>query len=45
MRRSRIFSVIAALSFATQAAAQRLDPEYYEYPLRDVAGYYPATFG
>lgn len=45
MRRSRIFSVIAALSFATQAAAQRLDPEYYEYPLRDVAGYYSANFG
>ncbi len=45
MRRSRIFPVIAALSFATQAAAQRLDPEYYEYPLRDVAGYYSANFG
>ena len=28
-----------------QAAAQRLDPEYYEYPLRDVAGYYSANFG
>ena len=45
MRRSRIFPVIAALSFVAQAAAQRLDPEYYEYPLRDVAGYYSANFG
>ncbi len=27
------------------ATAQRLDPDYYEYPLRDVAGYYSANFG
>lgn len=45
MRRNRIFPVIAAIIFAAPAAAQSLDPDYYEYPLRDVAGYYSANFG
>lgn len=29
----------------TQTGAQQLDPSYYDYPLRDVAGLYSANFG
>ncbi len=41
----RIFLLIISLCCATNLWAQKLDPAYYDYPLRDVAGYYSANFG
>ena len=35
--------MMVALS-ATKLSAQKLDPKYYDYPLRNVAGYYSANF-
>lgn len=35
----------AAVGFSFGAAAQRLDTAYYDFPLRNVAGYYSANFG
>ena len=37
--------LILTLCIATTAIAQKLDADYYTYPLRDVAGYYSANFG
>lgn len=34
-----------SLCIATAAFAQKLDADYYTYPLRNVAGYYSANFG
>lgn len=41
----RLFILIISLYCAINASAQTLDPAYYDYPLRDVAGYYSANFG
>ena len=43
MRRIYILALLLCL-YAT-AWAQKLDPSYYDFPLRDVAGYYSANFG
>lgn len=43
MRRIYILTLLLCL-YAT-AWAQKLDPSYYDFPLRDVAGYYSANFG
>lgn len=48
MRRGYIHFVLtaaAAVGFVVGSAAQRLDTTYYDFPLRDVAGYYSANFG
>ena len=44
MRRGYILLTLL-LWLATSSFAQTLDPDYYTYPLRDVAGYYSANFG
>lgn len=44
MRRGYILLTLI-LWLATTSLAQKLDPSYYTYPLRDVAGYYSANFG
>ncbi|MBR3703671.1 MAG: M23 family metallopeptidase [Alistipes sp.] len=44
MRRG-YFLLTLMLCIATSAFAQKLDADYYVYPLRDVAGYYSANFG
>ena len=41
----RIFLLITLLCCATTLSAQKLDPAYYDFPLRNVAGYYSANFG
>lgn len=41
----RLFILAISLTCAITAVAQKLDPAYYDYPLRDVAGYYSANFG
>ena len=41
----RVFLLIILLFCATTLSAQKLDPAYYDYPLRNVAGYYSANFG
>ncbi|MCI5718426.1 MAG: M23 family metallopeptidase [Alistipes sp.] len=48
MRRGYIHLVLtaaAAVGITAGASAQRLDTAYYDFPLRDVAGYYSANFG
>ena len=41
----RLFILIISLCCAINASTQTLDPAYYDYPLRNVAGYYSANFG
>ena len=41
----RLFILIISLCCAINASAQALDPAYYDFPLRNVAGYYSANFG
>lgn len=41
----RLFILTILLCCAHICSAQRLDPAYYDYPLRNVAGYYSANFG
>ena len=41
----RLFILIISLCCAINASAQTLDPAYYDFPLRNVAGYYSANFG
>ena len=41
----RLFILIISLCCAINASAQRLDPAYYDFPLRNVAEYYSANFG
>lgn len=43
MRRLLILAI--SLCCALTGSAQKLDPAYYDYPLRNVAGYYSANFG
>ncbi|MBO5984868.1 MAG: M23 family metallopeptidase, partial [Rikenellaceae bacterium] len=43
MRRLFILAIIATLHLTSRA--QTLNPDYYDFPLRDVAGYYSANFG
>lgn len=43
MRRIFLLTILLAISVGTRA--QRLNPDYYDFPLRDVAGYYSANFG
>lgn len=40
-----VLTAAAAVGFVVGSAAQRLDTAYYDFPLRDVAGYYSANFG
>ena len=44
MRRGYLLLTLM-LCISTSAFAQKLDADYYVYPLRDVAGYYSANFG
>ncbi|MBR4995109.1 MAG: M23 family metallopeptidase [Alistipes sp.] len=45
MRRRDIFLIaITALVGSLTAQAQKIDKDYYAYPLKDVAGYYSANF-
>lgn len=41
----RLFILTILLCCAHICSAQKLDPAYYDYPLRNVAGYYSANFG
>lgn len=41
----RLFILTISICCALTASAQKLDPAYYDYPLRNVAGYYSANFG
>lgn len=41
----RLFILTILLCYAHFCSAQKLDPAYYDYPLRNVAGYYSANFG
>lgn len=41
----RIYILTLLLCLHATAWAQKLDPSYYDFPLRDVAGYYSANFG
>lgn len=41
----RLFILTILLFCATVCSAQSLDPAYYDFPLRNVAGYYSANFG
>ncbi|MBQ3581673.1 MAG: M23 family metallopeptidase [Alistipes sp.] len=41
----RIYILALLLCLHATAWAQKLDPSYYDFPLRDVAGYYSANFG
>ena len=41
----RLYFALALTLTHTASHAQRLDPSYYDYPLRNVAGYYSANFG
>lgn len=41
----RLFILTILLCCAHICPAQKLDPAYYDYPLRNVAGYYSANFG
>ena len=43
MRRLFILAFISTLHLTSWA--QTLNPDYYDFPLRDVAGYYSANFG
>lgn len=45
MRILTLLSLFAATLFAHGLRAQQLDPDYYTYPLKGVAGYYSANFG
>lgn len=45
MRRQYTLFLTLFLVITAAAQAQRLDPAYYEYPLKGVAGYYSANFG
>ena len=48
MRRGYIHFILtaaAAVGSVIGSAAQHLDTTYYDFPLRDVAGYYSANFG
>ena len=40
-----LFILTILLCCAHICSAQKLDPAYYDYPLRNVAGYYSANFG
>ena len=44
MRRGYILLTISLLTIFT-AYGQKLNPDYYTYPLKNVAGYYSANFG
>ena len=44
MRRGYILLIISLLTIFT-AYGQKLNPDYYTYPLKNVAGYYSANFG
>ena len=44
MRRGILFLALLVAISATKLSAQKLDPKYYDYPLRNVAGYYSANF-
>lgn len=41
----RIYILTLLLCLHATAWTQKLDPSYYDFPLRDVAGYYSANFG
>lgn len=41
----RLFILTISICCALTTSAQKLDPAYYDYPLRNVAGYYSANFG
>ncbi len=41
----RLYILALFLCLHATVWAQRLDPSYYDFPLRDVAGYYSANFG
>ncbi len=41
----RIYILALLLCLHATAWTQKLDPSYYDFPLRDVAGYYSANFG
>ncbi|MBR3775655.1 MAG: M23 family metallopeptidase [Alistipes sp.] len=41
----RIYILALLLCMHATAWTQKLDPSYYDFPLRDVAGYYSANFG
>lgn len=41
----RLLTILLTIGLYATAQAQTLDPEYYDYPLREVAGYYSANFG
>ena len=44
MRRGILFIAILAVIATTKLSAQKIDPAYYDYPLRNVAGYFSANF-
>ena len=41
----RLLTILLTIGLYTTTQAQTLNPEYYDYPLREVAGYYSANFG
>ena len=41
----QLLTILLTIGLYATTQAQTLDPEYYDYPLREVAGYYSANFG